>query len=131
MMHACIQFGNHGIDNAQMHDQTREIIAKLMAHKRWNEPTLAEKSGVNQSTINRFLSGKTDEASFQTIQGIAHALGVTVSQLIGEVPVEADDKIQRVVLLMQAMPEYKKDVLVAAGDALAQPGLHPGGGKAA
>jgi transcriptional regulator with XRE-family HTH domain len=108
--------------NSGMHEKTRENIRKLIA----GEPGLSERRlamdcGMNQSTLNRFMKGESDTLEFNNLQQLAHYFSLTVSQLIGEVPFEEDRKVRSVVLAMQQMPEYKKDMLVAATLSLAQP----------
>lgn len=108
-----------------MHQQTRTNIRKLMEqHEIRSERQLAIECGIVQSTLNRFLSGETDSFDFVNLQTVAHFFGLTVSQLIGETAFEEDRKVRVVTLAMQQMPEYKKDMLVAASSALAQPDDH-------
>jgi transcriptional regulator with XRE-family HTH domain len=130
MMHHCImpddasthQSAFQVSENARMHEKTREIIKKLMLENSiTSERQLALDCGMNQSTLNRFMKGTTDSLEFMHIQTIAHYFGLTVSQLIGEMPFDEDRKVRVVTLAMQQMPEYKKDMLVAASSALNQP----------
>ncbi|WOI43765.1 helix-turn-helix transcriptional regulator [Acidovorax sp. BLS4] len=105
-----------------MHEKTREIIRRLMAEGGiTSERQLASDCGMTQSTLNRFMKGATDSLEFQHIQTIAHYFGLTVSQLIGETPFNEDRKVRVVTLAMEQMPEYKKDMLVAASSALTEP----------
>lgn len=87
-----------------------------------SERQLALDCGMSQSTLNRFMKGQTDSLDFLHIQTIAHHFSLTVSQLIGETPIEGDQKVRAVTLAMQQMPEYKKDMLVAASNSLIEPG---------
>ncbi len=108
-------------ENAAMHEATRAIIRKLIAdHKIPSERQLALDCDMSQSTLNRFLKGATDTLEFQHLQAIAHHFSLTVSQLTGEVAFDEDPKIRAVTLAMQQMPDYKKDMLVAASSSLAQ-----------
>lgn len=105
-----------------MHEKTREIIRSLIAaHGVASERQLAIDCGITQSTLSRFMNGTTDSLDFVNLQTIAHYFGLTVSQLIGETPYDEDRKVRAVLQAMQQMPEYKKDMLVAASVALAQP----------
>lgn len=109
-------------DNSPMHEVTRDIIRMLMAEQGIaSERQLAIDCGMSQSTLNRFLKGETDTLDFNHLQALAQYFSLTVSQLIGETPFEADPKIRVVTVAMQQMPEYKKDVLVAASSSLTQP----------
>lgn len=113
-----------------MHSATRALIKQLMAERDIaSERQLALDCDMSQTTLHRFLNGKTESLEFMHLQTLAHYFGLTVSQLIGEVPLTEDPKIRAVLLAMQQMPEYKKDVLVAASFSLAE---HPErNGKAA
>lgn len=105
-----------------MHEKTREIIRSLIAANGVaSERQLAIDCGITQSTLSRFMNGTTDSLDFVNLQTIAHYFGLTVSQLIGESPYDEDRKVRAVLQAMQQMPEYKKDMLVAASVALAQP----------
>lgn len=105
-----------------MHEKTREIIKKLMTHNDIrSERQLAIDCNMSQTTLNRFMKGETDSLDFVHLQTVAHYFGLTVSQLIGETPFDEDRKVRTVMLAMQQMPEYKKDVLVATSTALNEP----------
>lgn len=109
-------------ENERMHEQTREIIRKLMADNDIrSERQLAMDCNMSQTTLNRFMKGETDSLDFVHLQTVAHYFGLTVSQLIGETPFDEDRKVRMVTLAMQQMPEYKKDVLVATSTALNEP----------
>lgn len=118
-MHHSAQEGG---DNAQMHEATRRIIQELMAqYSISSERQLALECQMSQSTLHRFLKGETETMEFHHLQAIAHRFSLTVSQLIGETPFEADPKVRVVAVAMASMPEYKKDVIVAASHSLAEP----------
>ncbi len=105
-----------------MHDHTRKIIKRLIAdHGIPSERQLALDCNMSQTTLNRFLKGETATLDFSHLQALAQHFSLTLSQLIGEVPFEPDTKIRVVTLAMQQMPEYKKDVLVAASSSLTEP----------
>lgn len=89
---------------------------------------LAELCGVPQPTISRFLSGTHASLSVENLSAIADALDVSVSQLLGETPLEADPKIARVIAVMQRLPEYKKDAIVQVSNSFAQPDSSEGTG---
>jgi len=111
---------NPGENNRAMHEKTRDIIRLLMQRNGIeSERQLALGSGMEQSTLHRFLAQKSDSLNFMHLQSIARYFGITVSQLIGEMPLDEDHKIRSVMLAMQQMPEYKKDVLLATSQALA------------
>lgn len=107
------------LQNSAMHEATRENIKELMGDA--SERQLAIDCNMSQSTLHRFLKGETESLEFMHLQTLAHYFSLTVSQLIGETPFDDDKKIRTVTLAMQQMPEYKKDVLVAASSSLTEP----------
>lgn len=52
------------------------LIDSAMTRKGWNQPRLAEESGVPQATISRTLKGKTTPET-ATLQKLYRALGIT------------------------------------------------------
>lgn len=118
-------------ENAGMHTRTREILKQLMAdHQVASERQLAHDCNMSQSTLHRFIKGETETLDFHHLQTLAHHFQLTVSQLIGETPFNSDAKIRTVVMAMERMPEYKKDVLVAASSSLTQSGNNGNGAEA-
>lgn len=110
-------------ENAGMHERTREILKQLMVdHEIASERQLALDCNMAQSTLHRFIKGETETLDFLHLQTLAHFFSLTVSQFIGETPFNADPKIRVVALAMERMPEYKKDVLVAASSSLDESG---------
>lgn len=69
-----------------------ERLRQLMESRGWTEnKTVALKVGVHPSTIGLLLnSGRTDPG-ISTVQKLARAFGMTVSQFIGEEPLSADE----------------------------------------
>jgi len=103
-----------------MHEKTRDIIRLLIQRNGIeSERQLALGAGMDQSTLHRFMAQKSDTMNFTHMQAIARYFGITVSQLIGELPLDEDPKIRGVMLAMQQLPEYKKDVVLATSQALA------------
>lgn len=104
-----------------MHEQTREILKLLMKeHEIASERQLAISCSMSQSTLHRFLKGDTDSLDYPHLRSLADFFSLTVSQLTGETPFNPDNKIRVVTLAMEAMPEYKKDVIVAASHSLSE-----------
>ena len=52
--------------------------------------TLAIGANISQPTLSRYLAGTSDTMEMPTWQALAHTLGVTVSQLLGEIPLAPD-----------------------------------------
>lgn len=58
----------------------------LMSNSNMSEAQLARKTNLPQATINRILSGTTQDPRISTIRAIADIFGVTIKQLIGDEP---------------------------------------------
>lgn len=64
-----------------MNNQALNHLKFLMKQADCNEISLAEKSGVPQSTVNRILSGQTPEPRPSTLDKLASAFGFTWGEL--------------------------------------------------
>lgn len=116
-----------GPDNVGMEPRDpRHIIQLLKARANIaSDHELARLCGMAQPALHKYLSGKTAEMEMASYRKLAAYFKVTVSQLLGETPLDydvhtVDPKIAAVVRVMEALPEYKKDVLVAASNSLAE-----------
>lgn len=108
-------------NNSPMQAKTRQNILKLMElHGVESERQLALACGMQQSTLHRFMSGKTESLNVAHLMAIAQHFEVTVSQLIGEITMSDDPRIRTVLAVMETLPDYKKDMLVAASQSLAK-----------
>jgi transcriptional regulator with XRE-family HTH domain len=68
----------------------RERIRELRDARGFpSDRKLAEAAGVEQPTLSRYLSGKTKEMTVENFEALARALGVTLSELMGEVPLSS------------------------------------------
>lgn len=102
-------------------DLFRATLTTLMEQQGLNDNRLAERSGVPQPTISRFRNGTNQTMELDRIHALARVLGVTVSQLIGEVPVDESVQRHRALTLMQEMPEYQLGRALKILDALTEP----------
>lgn len=98
----------------------RERIKALLAAQGMSERRLAELAEVDQSSLNRYMRLESKDIQLSTLGKIAEALGTNISHLLGEDDFLRDPKIQRVIVAMESMPEYKKDAVVATSSALAE-----------
>jgi transcriptional regulator with XRE-family HTH domain len=109
------------LDNSPMNwSYIRTALTRLRDEKGWSDNQLAEKSGVPQPTISRFFAETSESMMLDTLSALTKALGVTVAEVIGEKPIEIDDKTRRVMKAMQEMADYKKDVVVSTAETLAR-----------
>ena len=53
------------------------------------EAELSRRSGLTAQTISRILKGGTNNPGVETLMPLAKVLGVTISQLIGELPIQS------------------------------------------
>jgi XRE family transcriptional regulator of biofilm formation len=61
-----------------------ERLRKALDIKGITEYRLSKIAGLSKSTINALTNGTSKQPNIQTIEKIAHALGMTVSELTGE-----------------------------------------------
>lgn len=94
------------------HSKIKEVVAELMQQKGLNETTLAEATKITQPTAWRIMKVEGYVPKLDTLCKLASYFNVTVSQLIGETPLETY-KPNIVLTAMQKLPDYKIDVLVS------------------
>ena len=64
----------------------RQIIRTLRVMRGFaSDRALAAAAGVNQPTLARYLAGTSETMEVGNFMAIAHTLGVTISELLGEV----------------------------------------------
>lgn len=64
------------------------MIRKLRVTFGWTLADLQRKSGVDPTTINKIELGKTREADRSTLQKIAAAFGLTLTQFLDAIPAQ-------------------------------------------
>jgi len=57
-------------------------LSKIMEVKGWNWGDLAKASGINRMTISKYDNGKTKNASLDTLERIARAVGFELYEMI-------------------------------------------------
>jgi len=74
------------------------VVLRLMERTGIKTPTeLAAKAGVLQPTLSRLFTGKHEAVKVETLQAIALYFKVTVSHLLGEIPLDPDPGLDRVI----------------------------------
>ena len=63
----------------------RQRIQDLIKERGISQSELAKAAGISDSTLSRFLTGRTDKLGNKSISAIADALGVTTDFLLGKV----------------------------------------------
>lgn len=126
MMHQRIISVNTPSHNACVHSyrqeaDPREIIAKLLPLRGFRSVrALAIAAGVSQPTLSRYMAGITKDMDLANFRAIAHALDVTMAQLLGEASLFEDDRVGNVVRAMGQLNDAGKDALIATANALAK-----------
>lgn len=106
------------------------VLAELMAKKGINahqlaaklaeiDPSPPEQKKDFQPTIWRILNVPTYTPTLPTIRVLASYFGLTVSQMLGETPLDDDENTRTVLKAMQNLPPYKVDALVSMARTLA------------
>lgn len=63
-------------------------IRTLREARGWSKSKLAGEAGVTEDAVRKIEAGTRLDPYLSTVQGIAHALSVTVSDLLGEAPTD-------------------------------------------
>jgi transcriptional regulator with XRE-family HTH domain len=110
--------------DAQMHrrnllDPRANIRTLREARGFTSDRALAIAAGIPQPTLSRYLSGTTDSMDFANFQALARVLEVSVSELIGEVPVGSESRLKELTGILQKLPEPELRAWLAAGHAMA------------
>ena len=102
----------------------RKNLEKEMMLKSWNAYDLANKSGVPQPTIQRFLKGKIGDPRADTVRKFAKGLGTTEAALRGfeeiDPPVPLYENIEKLSEENRKLIEQMVNTLVLAQPQLSQ-----------
>lgn len=124
MIHQCITFATDFLQNAEMHDkppfgEARQIIRTLSEQHGFKSlRALALAAGIPQPTLSRYMAGTTETMDAENFYLIARTLGVTLSELIGEVPLQSSLTVRAVMRLMSEMPNDVQEQFLRLGKAL-------------
>jgi transcriptional regulator with XRE-family HTH domain len=121
LAHSCqyAQTYNDRPDNTDMHKDMSTIIVALLDRRKLSQNGLAKLCGISQPTLSRIISGE-QQPKKATLMAMARYLGVRVSQLIGEEPIDYDDPAAEVLRIMQDMPDYKRSAILGAAKKLSE-----------
>lgn len=127
MMQQCISRVKSPSDNARVHNpfdptprDPRAVILATYPVRGFNSiRALAIAAGVPQPTLSRYMSGATKDMELDNFRAIARALDLTVGQLLGEVPIHADPRVDHVLHVMERLSGPGRDALIATANALA------------
>lgn len=116
---------NVGLYDAFMHRPSAPVdpranIRRLRESKGFtSDRALAIAAGIAQPTLSRYLAGTTDSMDFANFQALASVLDVSVSELIGEVPMGSESRLKELLDIMNNLPEQERKAWLAAGHAMA------------
>lgn len=100
-------------------------LTKARADIGWSKTKLAQEVGVSNPTVTDWESGDIKKLEAENLLKICEVLSIRPRWLqFGEGGMRDtydDPKIKAVLTAMQTMPEYKKDMIVQASTALAEP----------
>lgn len=71
-------------DNFRMSEITGKIISRRLTELGVTQEWLAEKMGVSINAVSKWT--RTGRIARQNVKGVAEALGITISELLGEAP---------------------------------------------
>jgi transcriptional regulator with XRE-family HTH domain len=78
-------------------------IKELRQSRRWNQTTLAYHAGMSTSQISLIESGKRNPSA-ASLQSIADALGVSISDLFPKLPGDTETRLERFLAEAREMP---------------------------
>lgn len=74
----------------------QQQIRQRLIDKRISANALERRAGLKTSAVHNILQGKSKRPGVDILQAIAHELGCTISELLGEVPLQTDLAIESV-----------------------------------
>lgn len=102
--------------------EVRDLIRRLRVDRGYASDTaLARAAGINQPTLSRFMNGTSSTMEAESFMALAHVLGVTLSELLCEVPVGSSMPAREVSRLMLDMPPEQQEQLLRIAQALKGP----------
>lgn len=111
---------NAPVHYRRQHGDPRRIIETLrLAQGFRSVRALAIAAGINQPTLSRYLAGKSDTMEVDKFAALAQTLGVTVSELLGEVPLSSGSPVREVTQVMARMSQAQQISFLRVGRALA------------
>ncbi|NSG11821.1 helix-turn-helix transcriptional regulator [Blautia producta] len=95
-----------------------ERIRKRRQELRWPQEKLAEMADVSLNTVSRVEGGQSD-MSIEVFKRLAQALGMSASELLGDVEfLEGDGQVQRLLYRVRHLKRGDKEVVLRTVDAL-------------
>lgn len=114
------------VNNAAVHykrppGDPRQIIEALRTAQGFRSVrSLAIAAGIQQPTLQRYLAGTSETMEVASFMALAQTLGVTVSELLGEVPLSGGGTAREVSRVMSRMTPAQQIRFLRVGQALAE-----------
>ena len=119
-----IKTASASFENALMHygrepPHPRDIIRQLLKTKGYRSARqLALKAGIAQPNLSRYLNGTSDSMEAASFQALARELGVTLSELMGEVPLDSSTLLREVQQVFSRMTPEEQRQWIRLGQVL-------------
>jgi transcriptional regulator with XRE-family HTH domain len=89
-----------------------ERVRKRRIELRWSQEKLAEMAGVSLNTVSRVEGGQSD-MSIEVFRKLANSLGVSASELLGEIgSFQGDWQMQRLLHQIDNLGQGEKEVVL-------------------
>ena len=123
MIHRRITLASGWRENALVHYRRavdpRDRIRELLALRGFRSVrALALAAGLEQPTLHRYLSGQTEQMTLENLEALARALKVTLSELLGEVPVSSRAMLGEAESLLRRLSDEQLQQVVSVARAL-------------
>lgn len=100
--------------------EPRQVIEELRVKRGFaSSRALAIAAGISQPTLSRYLAGTSENMGIASFVALAKVLEVTLSELLGEVPISSRKEVRELTRIMDALAEPERQALLAAGRAMA------------
>lgn len=97
----------------------RDVIARLRDARGFkSDRALAIAAGIQQPTFARYMSGQSRTMEVANFQALALTLGVTLSELLGEVPIASSVVVRELSKLLATMSNDQREQLLRVAKAL-------------
>ena len=100
-----------------------QSLLRIMKSRDLSANKIADDLEWSQSTITRITSGETQRPRIDTLTKLADYLGVTVSQLIGESPLNTDPTYAEIESTLNSMSAHKRNTVLSIARTIA---MEPG-----
>lgn len=117
-----VQRENAKVTYSKPQPDPREIIESLRVAKGFRSlRQVSEQAGISQPTLSRFMNGTTKEMDLASLQALCRLFGVTLSELLGEVPLSSSSAVREVQRALTRMTDDQQQQLARIAQAMLPP----------